>query len=208
MKDAPNLDKTGDVLHVMFHDSLRSAKGALTALESQETNLLHAGVLCAGALRQGHKVIVCGNGGSATEAQHLVGELMGRYKSDRPSLAAIALNADSAILTCIGNDYSYEEVFSRQLSALGKSGDVLIVFTSSGNSRNVVRVLETAKSLQILSIGFLGRSGGQATALVDINLTIPQSETARIQECHQFLMHCLMDQIEALLATQNPSIIE
>ena len=158
----------------------------------------HASRLCSTALRNGHKLLICGNGGSAAEAQHLAGEPMGRYKNSRPALPAIALTADSALVTCIGNDYCFDEVFARQVHALAQPGDVLVAFTTSGNSPNVLLAIQAARDRGIQSIAFLGRDGGKANALADCVLLVPH-ETARAQEAHQFLMHCLMDQVEAAL---------
>ncbi len=121
---------------------------------------------------------------------------MGRYKKDRRALPAIALTADSALVTCIGNDYCFEEVFARQLRALGNPGDVLIAFTTSGSSPNVIRALEAAREFRMQSIAFLGRDGGKAKDLADCVLLVAHPDTARAQEGHQFLMHSLMDQIE------------
>ena len=144
------------------------------------------------------KFLPASNGGSATEAQHFVGELMGRYKGDRPSLPAIALTADSTVLTCIGNDYRYDEVFSRQVKALGRPGNVLVAFSTSGNSPNVLTALKAAaRSSQLKSIAFLGSEGGAASALGDCSLIVPHQDTARIQEGHLFLMHELMDYVES-----------
>jgi D-sedoheptulose 7-phosphate isomerase len=149
------------------------------------------------ALGAGRKVMACGNGGSASDAQHFIAELMGRYVNDRPALAAVALTADTTLLTAVGNDYGYDQVFERQVRGLGKAGDVLIVFTSSGNSPNILRALEAARELGIKSIAFLGRGGGKAQGLADCVLLVPHSVTARIQEAHQFLLHALMDRIES-----------
>jgi D-sedoheptulose 7-phosphate isomerase len=176
---------------------------SLSALEPQ---ILVAARLCTEALASGRKLLICGNGGSAAEAQHLAGELMGRYKMERRPLPALALTADSVLLTCVGNDYCYEEVFARQLRALGQPGDVLIVFTTSGNSPNVLRALEAARQIRLPSISFLGKDGGKAKGLSDCALIVRHPETARAQEAHQFLMHALMDLIEDAIA--NEAIVD
>ena len=157
---------------------------------------------CITALEQGGKVLICGNGGSAAEAQHLAGELVGRYKLDRSPMAAVALAADPAILTCIGNDYCFEEVFSRQVRALGRLGDLLIAFTTSGQSANILSALKAAREMGIESISFLGRDGGAALQVSDCSLVVNHHNTARIQEGHMFLMHCLMDLIEVGLKSR------
>jgi D-sedoheptulose 7-phosphate isomerase len=181
----------------LFKDSLEEASKVLSSLYLLEDQLQTAAGWCVDAFRSGHKLLACGNGGSASEAQHLVGEIVGRYKKNRPPLPAIALTSDSTLLTCIGNDYSFREVFSRQVEGLGRSGDVLLVFTSSGNSPNVLAALKMAHKLQIQSIAFLGTDGGRALSAADCSMLVQHADTARVQEGHNFLMHALMDRIEA-----------
>jgi D-sedoheptulose 7-phosphate isomerase len=183
-----------------FQNSLREAKAVFEGLNEHETSLRTAAQWCVEALVAEHKLLICGNGGSAAEAQHLAGELMGRYKESRRPLAAIALGADTAVLTCVSNDFCYEEVFARQVHGLAAAGDILIVFTTSGNSRNVLGALRAAREKGIRSIAFLGSDGGQAKSLADCALIVKHKDTARAQEGHQFLMHCLMDQIETGVA--------
>lgn len=183
-----------------FHSSLDEAITLFQSLKEHEVNVGIAAGWCVEALLSKHKLLICGNGGSASEAQHLAGELMGRYKENRRALPAIALASDSAILTCIGNDYQFEDVFSRQVSALAQSGDILIVFTTSGNSPNIIAALHEAQALGAKSIAFLGKDGGQARLIADCPIVVRHLDTARAQEGHQFLMHCLMDQIEAGIA--------
>ena len=168
-----------------------AADGALT----QQVMLAVAS--CVGSLRDGGKLLFCGNGGSAADAQHWAGELVSRFYYDRPGLAAIALTTDSSILTAIGNDYGYDYTFARQVEALGRGGDVLIAISTSGNSPNVLRAAEAAKSRGMRVIGFTGRSGGQLSPLCDTCFRIPSDETPRIQEGHEFLGHLLCALIEA-----------
>jgi D-sedoheptulose 7-phosphate isomerase len=182
-----------------YQETLQEAIRVYQALAGLEAQVREAGAWCSDALRAGRKLLICGNGGSAAEAQHLAGELMGRYRDDRRPLAALALTADSALLTCVGNDFGYEDIFARQVRALGKPGDVLIVFTTSGTSPNVLRALEAARDIGMRSIAFLGRDGGAARDLADCALLVRHRHSARAQEGHQFLMHCLMDEIEAAL---------
>ena len=184
-----------------FTDSLEESLAMLATLRELEGGLLCAVERCAASLRSGGKLLICGNGGSAAEAMHLTGELVGRYKKERRPLAAITLGTDPALVTCIGNDYSYEEIFSRQVRGLGRAGDVLIVFTTSGRSANVIRALQAAREMKIESIAFLGKDGGPALGLADHALVVRHQDTARIQEGHQFLMHSLMDMLEDLIAT-------
>lgn len=180
-----------------YQNSLQDAVAVYQSLTALEPEVRAAADICTRALTAGGKLLICGNGGSAAEAQHLAGELMGRYKGDRLPLAAVALTADSALLTCVGNDYGFEQVFARQVRGLGWPEDVLIVFTTSGNSPSVLLALETAREMKLGSIAFLGGDGGKAKSLAECTLIVPHAATARIQEGHQFLMHCLMDEIEA-----------
>lgn len=184
--DAGNLFRTAHLEALRVFESLRNL----------ESDVQRAAALCLNSLKNGHKLVICGNGGSAAEAQHLAGEIMGRYKGNRRPWPAVALSADSATLTCIANDYSYEDVFARQVEGLCLPADVLIVFSSSGNSPNILRALESARRLSIRSIGFFGNEGGKAGKLAYLSITVAHGDTARIQEGHQFLLHALMDQIE------------
>ncbi|MDF2628780.1 MAG: gmhA [Symbiobacteriaceae bacterium] len=148
------------------------------------------------ALALGGKLLVCGNGGSAADAQHFAAELTGRYRRERTPLAAIALTTDSSALTCIGNDYAFDEVFSRQVRALGAKGDVLFGITTSGNSPNVVKALEAAKERGAVTIAFTGGSGGVVKDLADYTVVVPAKTTARIQEMHILLIHMICERID------------
>ena len=160
---------------------------------------------CVMALRAGCKLLFCGNGGSAADAQHWAGELVSRFNYDRPGLAAIALTTDTSILTAIGNDYGYERLFARQVEALGVTGDVLLAISTSGNSPNIVAALEAARARGITSIGFTGEAGGNMAALCDICLRIPSSSTPRIQEGHEVLGHAICGMIEAAIFPRDAS---
>ena len=151
------------------------------------------------ALRDGHKILICGNGGSAAEAQHFSGELVGRYKTERQPLPAIALSTDSSIVTCIGNDYGYEQVFARQVLAYGQAGDVLIGLTTSGKSANVLRAFEAAQSRGVVTIALTGEAGLIGVE-ADYLLAIPSRVTARIQEEHLAIIHVWCDVIDAAFA--------
>lgn len=148
------------------------------------------------ALRSGGKVLLCGNGGSASDAQHLAGEFVSRFRYDRAPLPAVALNCNASILTAIGNDYDYELVFERQVRALGKPGDVLWAFSTTGNSKNVASALATARELGMKTVGFLGGSGGVCLAEAEIPLLVPSGDTPRVQECHITIGHALCDCVE------------
>jgi D-sedoheptulose 7-phosphate isomerase len=148
------------------------------------------------ALKAGRKVLTAGNGGSAADAVHLAQELVGRFDKDRPSLPAICLSADPALLTCIGNDYGYDRLFSRQIESLGQAGDVLVVFSSSGNSNNLVLALESAKRKEMRTIALLGKSGGKTAGRADHEIIVPSQVTSRVQEVHTFILHSWLSLIE------------
>ena len=151
------------------------------------------------ALKNGKTIFWCGNGGSASDSQHLAGELVGRYNGDRRPLKSIALNADSAVMTCIVNDYGYEYIFSRQVEGLGEKGDVLVGITTSGNSQNVLNAFKVANDKDMKTVGLLGKGGGQAANLVHQSIIIPSNTTARIQEMHITIGHIFCDLIEERL---------
>ena len=142
-------------------------------------------------LKDGNKILICGNGGSAADAQHFAAELTGRYKSERVALAAIALTTDTSALTAIGNDYGYDRVFDRQVEALANSGDMVIGISTSGNSQNIINALNEAKKLNCSTVGFSGKSGGSMKDICDFNLIVPSDDTARIQEMHIFFIHTI-----------------
>jgi len=146
--------------------------------------------------KNGHKVLVCGNGGSAAEAQHISDEMLGRYKNNRPAYPVIALTADSMAITCIGNDFGYEEIFSRQVEALGQAGDVLIGLSTSGNSKNVLKAVEVAKT-RGMKIVALTAPKGLLREVSDISIESPSTTTARIQEIHLHAIHLLCEYFEA-----------
>jgi len=150
-------------------------------------------------LRAGNKLLVCGNGGSATDASHFATELVVRFAKDRRALPAISLSSDNGILTATGNDYGFNEIFARQVAALGAPGDVLICLTTSGKSKNLIRALEEAKARKLKTIAFLGRDGGPTLGIADVDLLIKSESTARVQEAHHLLLHVLCEIIESRL---------
>ncbi len=154
---------------------------------------------CIAALRAGGKVLLAGNGGSAADAQHIAGELVSRFMFDRPGLPGIALTTDTSILTAIGNDYGYERLFSRQVQALGRRGDVFIAYSTSGSSPNIVAALKTAREMGLVTVGFTGNRGGTMNALCEHLLAVPSPETPRIQEGHLVMGHILCGLIESAL---------
>lgn len=154
------------------------------------------------ALSSNCKILACGNGGSAADAQHFVAELVGRFERERLPLAAVALNTDTAILTAVANDYGYEDVFARQVNALGQPGDVLVAISTSGNSPSVVRAVEAAQEREMVVIALTGKGGGRIAGMLgphDVHLCVPHERTMRIQEVHGLLVHLLCDGIDAQL---------
>ncbi len=171
----------------------QQAAGALLA-----DTLVSAARLIVACHAQGGTVFVFGNGGSAAESQHLVGELVGRYQRDRRPLAAIALGTDPATLTCIANDFSFEEIFARQLQALGKPGDVAIGISTSGRSPNVVKAMAAARAQSLHTVALIGEGEGPLVELAELVLRVPATATSRIQECHATAIHALTELVEAL----------
>ena len=182
-----------------FLDSIAVKQEAEKILPIQIARAVVAMTEC---LLAGGKVMACGNGGSAADAQHFSAELIGRFERERQELAAIALTTDTSILTAVGNDYSYDEIFSKQVRGLGKKGDILIGISTSGNSKNVVRAIEVGKKMGIKIIALTGNGGGKITSLLDgddIHLCAPSTRTARIQETHLVLLHAICDGVDHLM---------
>ncbi len=172
-------------------------------IDCQELPIQNISRLLIQAVSNGGTIFWCGNGGSAADSQHLAAEMVGKFERERNPIKSIALTTDTSILTSISNDYSFENIFSRQLQALATSKDVLICITTSGNSRNILKALEVANSMGMLTIGFLGKSGGEASNLVRHKFVVPSSNTARIQEIHILLGHIICDIVESTMAQQN-----
>jgi D-sedoheptulose 7-phosphate isomerase len=183
----------------LYRSNLIEHRALFNALDTLEPAIEAAGRRIADAIAAGGKLMLCGNGGSAADSQHIAAELTGRFIDDRRPLAALALSTDSSALTCIANDYAFDQVFSRQVLGLGRAGDVLIGISTSGNSGNVIAAVEAAKSLGILTVGLLGRDGGKLAALCDQSIVVPSRTTARIQEAHILIGHTLCGLIEAHL---------
>jgi D-sedoheptulose 7-phosphate isomerase len=181
-----------------FEASLAETTRTLQALTSIRPAISQAGQMILAALQRKGKLLICGNGGSAAEAQHFATELVGRYFKNRRSLPAIALNADGSLITCIGNDYGFEFAFSRQIEGLAQSGDLVIGITSSGNSANILNAFRAAEKLGLKTIAFLGRSGGKAKGFATVDLVIPGDSGRTAQEAHLFLIHHFCDQIDAV----------
>ncbi len=180
-----------------FRVSLQELSSVLAVSSDLETAVDQAGETILLCLRRGGKLLTCGNGGSAADALHLAEELVGRYNAERRALPAICLNADVTALTCIGNDYGYDQVFSRQVEALGRPGDVLVGFTTSGNSPNVIAAFHRAHDLEMTTILVGGKDGGLAKGLCKHAIIVPSFTTARIQEVHTVILHQWLESIDA-----------
>ena len=180
----------------MIKSELEGHLAAIKATFALEADIKKACETAVVTLKAGGKILLCGNGGSAADAQHIAAELTGRYKTERGALAGIALTTDTSALTAIGNDYGYEFVFSRQLEALGREGDLLIAISTSGNSGNVVKALELAQKIGIKTIGLSGRTGGAMNELCELNLVVPSNDTPRIQEMHIMIGHIICQAID------------
>lgn len=184
-----------------LESAIESVVTTLRSLSALEQPLLRAVQIVVRCLESGHKLLLCGNGGSAADAMHLAAEFLCRYKADRRPYPAIALVADGTFLTAVCNDYAAEEMFARQVRALGQPGDVLIAFSTSGKSVNVLRALEEANRKGLETICFLGRDGGFTKGKATVELLVPADNTARIQEAHQVLYHVLCELVEHQLLT-------
>ena len=188
-----------DRIRQHFEDSAelkRVAAGQLTGPIAKAVDLLTT------ALASDRKLLICGNGGSAADSQHMAAELVGRFERERPELAAIALSTDTSALTALANDYGFEQVFARQVRALGREGDVLVAISTSGNSANVLAAVLAAHERDLAVVALTGRGGGRIGAALhdtDIHLCVPHDRTARIQEVHLLIIHCLCDGIDASL---------
>jgi len=188
---------------LIYYSFLESADLKREFIEENREKIFTVFKEIAERVKEGNKILLCGNGGSAADCQHIAAELVGRFGMERRALPAIALTTDTSILTAVANDYSFDRIFERQVEALGQEGDVLIGISTSGNSENVVRAVEKAKEMEILTVGFLGRDGGKLAELVDHPLIVKSFSTPRIQEVHITLGHVLCDFIEKFLFSYN-----
>jgi D-sedoheptulose 7-phosphate isomerase len=182
-------------IEAIFEEHLRTA----TALRPLAAEVNRVVAVTAEALQAGGTLLVCGNGGSAADAQHIVAELTGRFFRDRRPLRALALHANTSSLTAIANDYGYEEVFAREIAAHGRAGDVLMAISTSGNSPNVLRAIEAARDKAMIVVGLTGAEGGKMAERCDICLRVPSTSTPRIQECHILLGHTICELLERVL---------
>ena len=186
-----------------FTESIQTKIDAAEALPESIEKAAEMMVQC---LLGGHKILSCGNGGSAGDAQHFSAELLNRYEIERPPLPAIALSCDTSTITAIANDYSYDEIFSKQILALGSPGDILLAISTSGNSGNIIKAMEAALSRDMTIVALTGKDGGAMAGLMsagDVEIRVPSNVTARIQEVHLLVIHCLCDNIDRTLFPQD-----
>lgn len=162
-------------------------------------DIVKAGKLIADGLKKEATIFWCGNGGSSSDAQHLNAELVGRFKKNRKPLRSLALNSDTAVITCISNDFDYSEIYSRQINALAKENDILVGITTSGNSKNIIKAFEISNKMNLTNIALLGKEGGVVLSKCQNNILVPSNSTARIQECHIMIGHIICDIIESEL---------
>ena len=176
---------------VIFNEFQGHLETIVKVIEHMQGDLEIASKLVVDKLKSGNKILLCGNGGSAADAQHIAAELTGRYKTERRGLPGIALTTDTSALTAIGNDYGYDRVFDRQFEAIASKGDLLIGISTSGNSKNIISALKLAKEMGCATVGFSGRDGGAMNEVCDINLVVPSDDTPRIQEMHILFGHTI-----------------
>ncbi|MBC8019310.1 MAG: D-sedoheptulose 7-phosphate isomerase [Verrucomicrobia bacterium] len=192
-----------------IHAQLQEHRAVIDQLERDMVPLIaEMGNLLSDAFKRGNKLLVMGNGGSAADSQHFVAEIVGRFKMERRALPAVALSTDTSILTAIGNDYGFDAVFSRQVEALAAPGDVVVGISTSGNSPNVLKALNVAKSRGCRTIGLLGKDGGSIRAACDLALVVPSDDTPRIQEGHITIIHIVCDLVEKALFSVRPEPVE
>jgi D-sedoheptulose 7-phosphate isomerase len=187
---------TTDAIRAHFEENIATQQAALAVLVPA---IARAAELLTATLREGGKILSCGNGGSAGDAQHFSAELLNRFEMERPGLAAMALSTDTSTLTSIANDYAFEQVFSKQVTALGRSGDALLAISTSGNSPNVVAAVEAAHERELRVVALTGRNGGTLASSLrdgDVEIRVPAARTARIQEVHLVVIHCLCDALD------------
>lgn len=194
-----DLDSKLTRINQHFSDSIATKQTAQAVLSEA---IARAGIKMVEALSAGNKIMACGNGGSAADAQHFAAELLNRFEIERPELAAVALTTDTSTLTSIANDYAYEEIFAKQVRGLGKAGDILLAISTSGNSPNVQRAIKAAQERDITCIVLSGKDGGTIAPILtenDVEIRVPATSTARIQEVHILAIHCLCDLIDTTL---------
>lgn len=200
------MNRGGEFLRRLISASLRESADLKVRMASELSAPIEAAAfLFVETVLGGGKILLMGNGGSAADAQHIAAELVGRFEKERRGLAAVALTTDSSILTAVANDYSYEELFARQIEALGRPGDLVVGLSTSGNSPNVLRGIRAARALGLKTVGLAGRDGGWLAREVDAAIVVPSNSTARIQEVHITVAHILCAAVDALLPASEKS---
>ncbi len=187
------------MIEMIYNQMLEHQKTVQKSMEEIQSYIYTACIIATDTLAHKKKILICGNGGSAADAQHIAAEIVGRYKKERRGLPAIALSTDTSILTAISNDYGYKRVFARQIEALANKGDLLIAISTSGNSKNIINAIKSAKSQGCRTIGLSGNDGGKMDDLCDINIVVPSSDTPRIQEMHILIGHIISQAIDDLI---------
>ncbi len=188
-----------DLVERVKHLFSESIKTKIAAADTMPATIVQAGDMLAQTLTEDHKILACGNGGSAADAQHFSAELLNRFEKERPGLPGIALTTDTSTITSIANDYSYDEIFAKQVRALGQPGDMLIAISTSGNSQSILQAIEAAHDRSMKVLALTGKEGGEMVSLLftdDLALVVPSHNTARIQETHLLILHCLCDIID------------
>ncbi len=189
-----------DIIKEIENDAVDSAAALEASAKRLAPEIARAALMTASCIGKGGKILACGNGGSAADAQHFAAELVGRFLADRHPYAAVALSTDTSILTSLSNDYGFESIFERQVAALGRKNDILLAISTSGNSPNVIRALKAAKKKGLKTVGLTGKGGGKMANLVDILLDADSTATPRIQETHGFVIHAICNIVERTLS--------
>lgn len=191
-----------NALEDIFLQSISAHNAVMRQVKTLEDLMQHTVDTCVDIIRNDGKLLICGNGGSAADSQHFAAEIVGRFRKERRPWPAVALTTDSSVLTAVGNDYGFDEIFARQVEGIGRPGDALIGISTSGNSPNILNAVQTARKMGIFTIGLLGRDGGTVAKEMDLPLIVKTQDTARIQEAHIFLIHCIAGGIEVRLMEQ------
>ncbi len=185
----------------LFHESIKTKEKFLTDANLVSVNaMIDAIIAC---IQNGHKILICGNGGSASDAQHFAGELVGRFQIERSPMPALAIGTDMATLTAISNDHGFENTYSRQVSALGNEADILFVLSTSGKSENLIKAVQAAKQNKMITMGLLGRDGGPIKQMLDVTTVVEAEKSARIQEVHITIIHIICDIVESYFYSGN-----
>jgi len=192
-----------DIIKEIEDDAVDSAAALEASAKRLAPDIARAALMTASCIGKGGKILACGNGGSAADAQHFAAELVGRFLADRDPYAAVALSTDTSIMTSLSNDYGFESIFERQVAALGRKNDILLAISTSGNSPNVIRALKAAKRKGMKTVGLTGKGGGKMANLVDILLDADSTATPRIQETHGFVIHAICDIVERTLSEKS-----